>query len=146
MNINDLTIPEKVEAIVFPETFTEFQQKWARRAIAISAQNEYPLPMAGEVWAKVTEDMKPSQIAFLRTEMIKAAGSALPPLKIYIRWDMNADSWTGTRTMLSIHQTLDGAITAVPKNIRNDVLERPANDHYVKNYTYEAIEEREIGA
>ena len=66
-------------------------------------------------------------------------------MKIYIRWDMNADSWTGTRTLLSIHQTLEGAIAAVPENIRTK-MERPATDRYVKNYTYEAIEEREIGA
>ena len=66
-------------------------------------------------------------------------------MKIYIRWDMNADSWAGTRTILSIHQTLEGAIAAVPENIRTK-MERPATDRYVKNYTYEAIEEREIGA
>lgn len=61
--------------------------------------------------------------------------------KIYIRWDMNADSWSGIRTMLSIHKTLEGAIAAVPENIRTK-MERPGNDRYAKNYTYEAIEER----
>ena len=66
-------------------------------------------------------------------------------MKIYIRWDMNADSWMGTRTLLSIHQTLEGAIAAVPENIRTK-MELPATDRYVKNYRYVAIEEREIGA
>ena len=61
--------------------------------------------------------------------------------KIYIRWDMNAGSWSGRGTMLSIHKTLEGAIAAVPEIMRTK-MERPGNDRYVKNYTYEAIEER----
>ena len=154
MKIGDITVPEAVQNIVFPDTFTESQKRWSQLAIAISATNERPHPLEGAFWDKVFEYMKPSQITFLQTEMAKAAGAALPPLKIYIRWDMNADSWSGTRTIRSIHQTLEGAIAAVPENMRTK-MERPVEDRgdipnnfpvYVKNYTYEAIEEKEISA
>lgn len=146
--ILDVDIPDAVANIVFPDTFTEFQKQWARRAIAISAENEYPLPLAGELWAKVTETMKPSQVSFIRTEMIKAAGQALPPIKIYIRWDMKADSWTAIPSILSIHQTLEGAENAVDSGLKKESYDRTADttNTYIRNYTYEAIEEREIGA
>jgi hypothetical protein len=61
---------------------------------------------------------------------------------IYIVWDMNADSWTGSRTMQSIHKTLDGAIQAIPERIRKETNKRDLYEPYVANYTYLAVEKR----
>lgn len=64
-------------------------------------------------------------------------------MKIYLRWDMNADSWQGTRTLLSIHTTLEKAEAAVPENLRETFSQDPFPP-YVRNFVYEAIEEQEI--
>ena len=74
------------------------------------------------------------------------------PIKIYIRWEMPAESWSGQTAILSIHQTLEGALAAMPDDIKKDSLDRtepkeeaiPGWPYYIKNYTYEAIEEREV--
>lgn len=66
----------------------------------------------------------------------------VPAQKIYIVWDMNADSWSGSRFMKTIHATLDGAIEAVPEFAKQ--YDRKAEAPYVKNYAYFAIEEREL--
>lgn len=63
---------------------------------------------------------------------------------IYIVWDMHADSWSGSRTMKSIHKSLDGAIQEIPENLRTDSLKRELVDPYVANYTYRAVEKRAL--
>lgn len=62
---------------------------------------------------------------------------------VYIVWAIDADSWTGRKTLLSIHQTIGGAEGIIPE--REKKLER-APGEYVKNYTYYAIEKRTVGA
>jgi len=65
---------------------------------------------------------------------------------VFIRWNMNADSWSGTRTMIDIHKTLEGAIAAVDDDIKKAPYIRPLseNDKYVANFTYEAISEENL--
>lgn len=66
-------------------------------------------------------------------------------IEIFLLWDMNADSWTGIRTLLSIHQTLDGALEEIPDEIKKESNNRGADDRYVVNFTYLAIEKRMVG-
>lgn len=66
------------------------------------------------------------------------------PEFIYIVWDMNAESWVGSKTMTTIHKTLDGAIQAIPENLRGDEMKRDAYDPYVANYGYYAVEKRPL--
>jgi hypothetical protein len=68
--------------------------------------------------------------------------------EVYILWDMHADSWNGTRTMISIHKTLEGADKAALKEIKTsslDQFKREAHGSYVLNYTYLAIEKITLG-
>lgn len=64
---------------------------------------------------------------------------------VYIRWDMDAESYSGRRTFLSVHKTLEGAIAAISENIRKDAYKRDPYANYVANYTYEAIEKIKLG-
>lgn len=64
---------------------------------------------------------------------------------VYIRWDAHADSWTGQRSMLSVHKTLEGAIAAMPESIRKKEYKRDLFANYVANYTYEVVERVELG-
>lgn len=68
--------------------------------------------------------------------------------KIYILWDMNADSRSGKRTLMSIHGSLEGARERLkseyPNIFMSDALHAEPYDNYVKNYTYFTIEEREL--
>lgn len=70
----------------------------------------------------------------------------VPMPNIYILWDMNADSWTGSKFMKSIHATLDGAINAIPENLRKEKMKRDLYPPYVANYGYFAVEERQLEA
>lgn len=68
-------------------------------------------------------------------------------IEIFIVWDMNADSWSGRITMKSLHQTLEGAEAMIPDSLKKGPYDRTRpDDHYIKHYTYFAIEKRLIGA
>jgi hypothetical protein len=58
---------------------------------------------------------------------------------VFVRMDMNADSYNGMPRMLSIHETLEGAIDAIPKNIRQGYPNRQCFSDYVANFAYEAV-------
>lgn len=64
-------------------------------------------------------------------------------ISIYIRWDMKADSFNGVPSILSIHQTLEGARAAISEDILK--YSRKPFGNYIENYAYEAIEERKVG-
>ena len=76
---------------------------------------------------------------------LEAALAKLQDGFVYIRWDMNAESWSGQRIFRSIHSTLEGAIAAIPESIRKVNMKRPLYAEYVANYTYEAIEKVRLG-
>ena len=57
---------------------------------------------------------------------------------VFGRMDMHADSWTsGPPTLLSLHETIEGAIDAIPENLKK--MTREVYDDYVANFTYQAI-------
>lgn len=66
------------------------------------------------------------------------------PESIYIVWDKNADSWSGVRTMKTIHKTLEGAIEAIPENLRTESMKRETDETYVAHFTYYAVEKRAL--
>jgi hypothetical protein len=62
-------------------------------------------------------------------------------VNVFIVWNMNADSWNGTRTLYSIHTTIEGARRAIPGgNLDKYKQETMPDNRYVENYTYFAIE------
>lgn len=69
-------------------------------------------------------------------------------IDIYIRWDANADSWIGQARILSIHRTLEGAMEAIPDNLKTKELERIVDKNFrdgiVYHCTYMYIEKRTI--
>jgi hypothetical protein len=79
-------------------------------------------------------------------ELFPPAPQPLEPIDIYIVWDMQADSWSGSRFVKSMHQTLEGAEASIPASIKQAPYIREPDDTYIKNYTYVAIEKRPIGA
>lgn len=57
---------------------------------------------------------------------------------VFGRMDMHADSYAaGAPTLLSLHETVEGAIEAVPENLKS--LVGNLYDDYVVNYQYQAI-------
>lgn len=57
---------------------------------------------------------------------------------VFGRMDIHRDPWAaGTPTLLSLHETLEGAMAAVPKNLRS--ISGNVHDDYVVNYHYQAI-------
>lgn len=57
---------------------------------------------------------------------------------VFGRMDMHGDSWVGNPpTLLSLHETIEGAIEAVPENLRN--ISATVYGDYVVNYHYQAI-------
>lgn len=67
-------------------------------------------------------------------------------VKLYLVWDMNADSWTGTRRLITVELSLEDAEATARREFPGaEKFERPAAAPYVKNYAYVAIEERKPG-
>lgn len=57
---------------------------------------------------------------------------------VFGRMDMHGDSWAGNPpTLLSLHETIEGAIAAVPENLRS--ISGNIYDDYVVNYHYQTI-------
>lgn len=70
-------------------------------------------------------------------------------MEIYIVWDMNADSWSGRTTMISIHESLEGAHAKILSEMKTteeklQELKRDLYVNYVENFTYMAIEKRTL--
>ena len=58
---------------------------------------------------------------------------------VFVRMNTHVDSYSGLATMLSIHETLEGAIEAIPENIRKVYPNREIYDDWVANFVYEAV-------
>ena len=57
---------------------------------------------------------------------------------VFGRMDMHADSYAaGAPTLLSLHETIEGAIEAIPENLRS--ISGNIYDDYVVNYHYQTI-------
>jgi hypothetical protein len=65
------------------------------------------------------------------------------PRFVYALYDMNPDSMNSVPRMMSIHASLDGAIEAVPDNLKGYERDILYGD-YVKNYVYVAIRKIEV--
>lgn len=59
---------------------------------------------------------------------------------VFVRMDMGGDSYNGMPRMLSIHETLEGAIDAIPENIRKGYPNRQCFGDYLANFVYEAVQ------
>lgn len=63
-------------------------------------------------------------------------------MKVYLRWNVNADSYNGGQWLVSVHMTFEDALATISDNIRR--YERECYGKQVANFAYETIEEWEI--
>jgi hypothetical protein len=102
----------------------------------------YAVMTASEFVAKYVWTSNFGTLGWSDIDLYTHSTVAVEPDYIFILWNMNADSWSGGRSMKTIHKTLEGAIAEIPDNIRQDSLKRDQDDDYVVNYTYMAVEKR----
>jgi len=58
---------------------------------------------------------------------------------VYAVYDIDADSWTGTIHLKSLHATEESAVAAIPDSLKKESLIRKPHGDFVRDFTYEAV-------